>query len=129
MKLDINCVRDVLLAVEDNDYNNSLSLSSLHDKLPNYSLDELEYTCLKLSEGGFLHVLTAGALGKNYAVVSRINDLTFQGHEFLDNIRNEDNWNKLSTAIKQGGAASLRAIASVALDLGTSALKSKLGLQ
>ena len=41
MKLDINCVRDVLLAVEDNDYNNSLSLSSLHDKLPNYSLDEL----------------------------------------------------------------------------------------
>lgn len=128
MKLNIDCVRDILLVVEANEFGNQLTLDSLHAQIPQYTLDEVEYACLKLDEAGMLDVMSINTLGRTSPAVARINELTYEGHEFLDNIRAEDSWQKLSRAVKQGGSASLKAIATVALELGTSALKARLGL-
>ena len=128
MKLNIDCVRDILLAVESKDFGHQLTLDSLHTQIPQYTLDEVEYACLKLDEANMLDVTYINTIGRTTPAVARINELTYQGHEFLNDIRAEDNWQKLSSALKQGGSASLKAIANVALELGTSALKSKLGL-
>ena len=55
MRLDIDCVRDVLMAVEQKGFGQSYTISNLHDLL-DYSSDQIEYTCLKLSEAGYLDI-------------------------------------------------------------------------
>ena len=61
MRLDIDCVRDVLMAVEQKGFGQSYTISNLHDLL-DYSSDQIEYTCLKLS--GYHHSTNDS---KNYA--------------------------------------------------------------
>lgn len=63
MRLDIDCVRDVLMAVEQKGFGQSYTISNLHDLL-DYSSDQIEYTCLKLSEAGYHHSTNDS---KNYA--------------------------------------------------------------
>lgn len=43
MRLDIDCVRDVLMAVEQKGFGQSYTISNLHDLL-DYSSDQIEYT-------------------------------------------------------------------------------------
>ena len=85
MRLDIDCVRDVLMAVEQKGFGQSYTISNLHDLL-DYSSDQIEYTCLKLSEAGYLDITTVQMTQKTTPGIYSVNELTFQGHEFLSNI-------------------------------------------
>lgn len=58
MKLDADCVRDVLLVAETCPFNSSLYFRDLKTALPNYADDDIAYTCLKLKEAGLLSVVT-----------------------------------------------------------------------
>ena len=40
MKLNIDCVRDVLLLIEEQPFNTELGIKSISERLPNYSVDE-----------------------------------------------------------------------------------------
>ena len=82
MRLDIDCVRDVLMAVEQKGFGQSYTISNLHDLL-DYSSDQIEYTCLKLSEAGYLDITTVQMTQKTTPGIYSVNELTFQGHEFL----------------------------------------------
>lgn len=54
MRLNNECVRDLLLAIEENlGINDKVSIDDF--ELPNYSYDELIYTALKLIEAGFIN--------------------------------------------------------------------------
>jgi hypothetical protein len=55
-KLNIECIRDIMLALEDKPYKETYDVSTLHEHLPQYSNDELEYCCYKLYEAGFLEL-------------------------------------------------------------------------
>lgn len=128
MKLNLDCVRDILLTVEANDFGNQLTLNSLHNRIPQYALNEIEYACLKLNEADMIDIQTVNVSRKSVPSVARINELTFYGHEFLDNIRSDEGWKKVSSVSKQFGSASLKVIANIAAELATSTLKSMLGI-
>lgn len=120
MELNKDCVRDVLLSCEEllkmdeEGYMNSLSHEELEQVLPNYKTEDIIYTVVKLKEAGFLDVKVTRASG-NILVDVRINDITFTGHEFLNDIRDDNNWKKVKEIAKSVGAFSINMIAQIAV--------------
>ncbi|WP_238918592.1 DUF2513 domain-containing protein [Clostridium sp. YIM B02555] len=117
MKLDPNCIRDTLLAVEDYEFNAHITLNNLCEKLSQYNKDEIHYTCLKLYEGGFLDLQTLPAMMQNVPLIGSINGLTFQGHEFLEDIKEPSNWNNIISGCKKVGTFSLPFIKEIAIQV------------
>jgi hypothetical protein len=128
MKLDIECVRDILLTIEAQTDFVQISTHNFASLLPQYSLNQIIYACWRLYEGGYINLFLFYPPNQSTPIIRCIGDLTFQGHEFLADIKPKSNWEKLSGAFKQSGSASFKAVANVAIDVGTEVLKSKLGL-
>lgn len=120
MELNKDCVRDVLLSceellkIDEDGYMNSLSHEELGQALPNYKTEDIIYTVVKLKEAGFLDVKVTKAFG-NILVDVRIYDITFNGHEFLNDIRDDKNWKKVKDIAKAVGAFSINMIAQIAV--------------
>ena len=114
MKLNPDCVRDVLLAIENADFGEHISPATLHRSLPQYTEDEIEYTCLILSDGNFLQVMTIQLPGQEMPGVKSIIRLTFQGHEFIAKIRDPERWPKLKKAVSTVRDYSLSALNAIA---------------
>jgi Hypothetical protein (DUF2513) len=83
-----------------------------------YSDEEVGYHLNLLIDAG----LVKGKGG--IETIPNINKLTWQGHEFVDNIKNNDVWSKVKTRL-----AGLQSVAlSVVVALAESEVKQKLGL-
>lgn len=90
MKLNHDCIRDILLFVEENvNYNQHADFSAV--ELKNYSRDEIIYSADKLLEAGFIDGNKISSLGATLPSI-RITSITWTGHQFLDNIRDESIW-------------------------------------
>ena len=92
MKLNPDCIRDILLELEKLDLNESITIPELSNKLTEYAKDEVIYNCLKLREANFIIAPT-----KQYvtgSMIVSIMDITYEGHQFLSNIRSNNIWNK-----------------------------------
>lgn len=113
-KLNIECVRDILLAVEDKPYKETYNITTLHEHLPQYSHDELEYCCYKLYEAGLLELMTFDSCQYNGYAIKSINELTFDGHEFIQTIHPKTVWDRTKHIISQAGTASLAIVSDVA---------------
>lgn len=128
MKLDIECVRDILITLEQQSDFVEMPVYNFSSLLPQYTINQIIYTCWRLYEGGYINLFLFQQPTSFKPCIRCIGDLTFKGHEFLADIKPKGNWEKLSTALKHGGSASFKTIANVAIDLGTEILKSKLNL-
>ncbi|WP_297711076.1 DUF2513 domain-containing protein [Dysosmobacter sp.] len=124
MKLNHDCVRDVLLAVEAAPFENTYP-EQLQSMLPQYSEDELVYTCLKLDEAGYLNAQFDQYLG-GHLVLCWIESMTFNGHEFLDTIRDDTNWGKVKDTAKKAGVFSMKALGQIAQGVAQAAITSAL---
>ena len=113
MQLNPECVRDVLLAIELADIHQRITLDWLAGKI-NYDNDELWYTCIKLSEAGFLEVNTTRQIRSPLPVISIIRGLTYQGHEFLNEIRDDTSWGKIKEIGKKVSIFSIKQLADIA---------------
>lgn len=114
MNLDYDCVRDVLIEIEKKPFNTTLSFKSLCDAIPHFTPDEIHYCCLKLDEAGFIDLTPVKMAQQTVLGIKSINDLTFDGHEFLSDIKNDSTWNKTKETAKKIGSFSLHAIADIA---------------
>lgn len=112
MKLNIDCVRDVLLQCENIPLNNSLKLSELANALPKYSEDEIVYTCLKLKEADYLHIVIK-QIGSATTVV-KVTDITFSGHEFIEKIRPDSVFSTTKKVLGKIGVFSINMTSQVA---------------
>ena len=125
MRLNPDCVRDVLLAIESAEFGEHISPSTLHRSLSQYTEDEIEYTCLILSDGNFLQVMTIQLPGQEMPSIKSIIRLTFQGHELIAKIRDPERWPKLKkavSAVRDYSLSALEAIANGATSAGINAL-------
>lgn len=92
MELNPDCVRAVLLAVEACPFNETLNVEKLAAQLPDYSEEDIWYTCLKLKEGNLIDVETFPVVMSVMPGIKAIKCLTYNGHEFLAKIRDEHQW-------------------------------------
>ncbi len=125
MELNHDCVRDLLLAVEKYtnlnehlDHDNILSLYELKD----YDDDTVIYTAQKLNEAGYINGNINFYYDDNVHIA--ISSLTYNGHTFLDTIRDDVVWRETKKTASKFSSVSL----PILLDIGASYLKSKLGL-
>ena len=118
MKLDYDCLREMLLCIEENlkwddDLSHSmLNLSFFVQNMPNFSKAEIAYTLKMGIEAELID-------GQIYDCDTRILDiycygLTYEGHQFLDTVREKKIWEKTKNILKGIGGASLSVITSVA---------------
>lgn len=125
MQLNPECVRDVLLTIESADIHQRITLDWLAGKI-NYDNDELWYTCIKLSEAGFLEVNAKKYTRSPLPVIGRIHGLTYQGHEFLNEIRDDTNWEKIKEVGKKVSLFSLKQLAEIATTVAGTAITNAL---
>ena len=120
MKLKKECVRDLLLYFEKNlSYENEIQANCI--TLKKYTKDDILYTCDKLLEAGLINAIKQKAICSNYPIII-INSLTYNGHQFLDNVRSPEIWRETKSRLKSLGSVSIDMISQVAASVITSRL-------
>ena len=124
MKLNPDCIRDILLLAEEAcDHENFLECpedfpNSITDK---YSLNEIYYHIKQCELSDFLREVSWTLDGD-----CSIRDLTPSGHQFLADIRSDTNWNKTKEIAQKVGSTSLGAIAKIASEVITAVIKAQI---
>lgn len=121
MKMDIECIRNILLQVEENKF----TLCRQHYKdvisdeketlqfVKEYDYEKLFYHINLAEELGFIKCI-------HCAGFSTVLDLTAQGHLFLADIREEKVWSKTKEISNQLGTYSLEGIKQIAINVASS---------
>lgn len=121
MKLNPDCIRDILLyleenlKIEDNSFS-AISLNTLEDNLTQYSKEDIFYSVYNLKEIHFIEGIFRGA-DNCIMYICLIENITYAGHQFLDSVRPETVWKQTKSIIKQIGVHTLGFIESVARDV------------
>jgi len=125
MKLNPDCIRDILLAIEETcDAGHYFYSKEDSEKmLGNYTKDEIVYHARQCDMADMFYKFKQNSDGE-WEVV----DLTPKGHEFLANIREDTIWNNVKTVSSKVGSKSLNAISQIASAVVTEIIKSQLGL-
>ena len=104
MRLNPDCIRDILLYVEENinEQNNSINVGNLISNMNSkYDAYIINYHIIQLNQAQlFTHVVIDDG-----NIPLRIVDLSWEGHHYLNNIRDNKVWSKIKTSTK--GLASI----------------------
>lgn len=124
MKLNYDCLRDVLISLEENlSISPDLSFEYLYlddifnlKRLVKHSKEDVYYCIYNLEKINFLdgHIRFADG---GIPVVCRINNITYFGHEFLQSIKSDTVWMKIKAKIKPVAGLSITLIAEIAKDV------------
>ena len=129
MKLNPDCIRDILLSIEETtDCDNSFVYESgkTHiQRLEKYSDDEVVYHLRQCNMAGLL-VGYDFSFGRGY---NEAEDLSPAGHEFLAKIRSNSIWGKTKSILSSIGTTSLDATIQVAGIVITEIVKSYIGIR
>lgn len=117
MVLNHDCVREILLAVEQCPFDQTLNVEKLAEKLPDFDEETICYACLKMDEGNLLNMEVLLPSMSNMPNVGRIYSMTYKGHEFLDTIREKSVLERATAALKKGGGFSLKLLEEVAKEI------------
>lgn len=127
MRLDRECVRDLLLAIESETFGNDITKHSITniEQLKRYGINELTYTMLKLEEAKYINVDVQYAGDDVYNF--HISSLTWNGHLFLDNIRDEGVWKSTKKVASKFSSVSLSMLSSIATSVISKMISAELG--
>lgn len=117
MKLNPDCIRDLLFEVEENTqidrcYRYDNETIDPDSRLAKYTKDEVLYHANQCEMNG---LLIGVSMTNDYHCY--INDLTPAGHAFLADIRADTVWNKTKETAKDVGSFSLHALKEIATNI------------
>lgn len=120
MKLNPDCIRDILIEVESQTTFSSEFLypDDNSESLSKYCEDEIFYH-IKQCELSGLVTKVSWFLGGACC----IDDLSPSGHEFLANIRIDTNWNKTKEVAKRVGSFSLKTLKDISVQVISEVIK------
>lgn len=123
MKLNVDCVRDILLYLEDkiDTINDCVDFDELCSEFANkYDRNTLHYHINQISKSKLVDSVF-------YCddEPELINDLSPAGHEFIANIRSNTVWNKTKDISKNIGCTSLNAFKDIASNVITELITSQ----
>lgn len=121
MKLNPDCIRDILLTVEENTgYETNMRYPEDYPLLSSYSQEEIFYH-IKQCELSDLLTKVHWFIGGECMII----DLSPQGHKFLADIRSDSTWNKTKEISKKVGSSSLDTLKKIATSVVTEIIKSQ----
>lgn len=118
MKLNVDCIRDILLLVEQAPYQEVVYLDKIKNSLKSYSSDEIEYAILKLNEAEYIDARIIHY--DNGTIIRSIDDITYTGHQFLETIRDNKVWKETKSICGKVGTFALNFVSQVASGVITS---------
>ena len=127
MKLNPDCIRDILLYAESNtDLKNMVCLSpaDIPDELSAYAPNEIMYHIKQCELSGLFGEKVSWYISGN----CMIRYLSPSGHKFLSDIRSENAWSKTKQIACYIGANSIDTIKQIAAGVITSLIQSRLNL-
>ena len=126
MKLNYDCVRDVLLYAEENiEYINignslehkPLNFGKITTALSKYTESDVIYSIEKLFEAEFISLTSLHRDASGKIVKAQIADITWNGHDFLNNIREEVVWDATKTAANKVKAVSVFTLKTISAQI------------
>jgi hypothetical protein len=99
MKRDMELIRELMLAIESQDGDENTDLEPA-----GYDESQIDYHLELLIEAGLVVGEVHHMMGGNRPVM-RIERLSWEGHEFLDNARNEPVWKETMKTVKEKGGS------------------------
>lgn len=132
MKLNLDCVRDVLFLLEDNltiTSNLEICFFGLEEIVPilhQYNPGEIANVLLVLHEAGF--IVADSIFSEDCIEDILVSRITFNGYQFIESIRPESVWDKVKTISSKVGTFSINAISQIAISTITSLINAQLGL-
>ena len=127
MKLNNDCIRDILLALEEIcTFNTTFYYDrdeSVPSRLSKYSDEEIVYHIRQCALANLIldvHFYPDDTID--------IADLSPSGHEYLANIRSDNIWNKTKKVASEIGATSLSAMVQISSEIIMAIIKSQFGL-
>lgn len=114
MRLNYDCIRDVLLELEEmltcnytdqNFHTNEVDIENLFDKLSdkNYTIEEIFYSVKNLEQAKF--IIADFKQADDGIIDCEIFDITYEGHEFINKVRKDKVWNKVKDKVMSTGAS------------------------
>lgn len=123
MKLNPDCIRDILFVVENNaTYSNDVSEETIFKELDSkYPREEILYHVRQCEHSGlFLKVV-------HYFGGFSIQDLSPYGHQFINDIRQDNNWNRTKDIAKNVGSFSLDVLKDISSQVIATLISNQLG--
>lgn len=121
MKRDMDLIRDLLLHIESDplfDGQHWVTPATPSDMgISGHSMEEIAYHLSLLIDAGYVK-------GQHAMLIPTISQLTWDGHEFLDNVRDRDIWHKTKERIQGLSSVGLSVVAEIA----KAEIKKRLGL-
>lgn len=116
MKLNADCVRQVMLTIESFGLTDPANTLTIFDKLPDFSEEDVIYACYKLKESSLINFVKTPVIGWPYGSYQQFKnaELTAQGHDFLTQIANDTVWNRIKQKLKQFASISIPIIIEAA---------------
>lgn len=130
MQLNPDCLRTVLLYIEENqEMNNNGYIKELKSWeipkcIPEYQSADVIYSIKQLYEYNFINCRKMDTR----EFMCFIFDITPTGHEFLSNVKNDTVWNSTKENAKQIGSYSLGILSQIASAILTTVIKQKFGI-
>lgn len=139
MDLTIDIIRDVLICIKSHCeyYTNtkgSFCASPIgwriiyEDDVLNskYDIDDIKYCILKLNEGGLIKVSIGGTPNRIHYL--DIDDITWEGHEFLKNIEDDSFWHSFKKKLGESTKFSVGVLVKLVAEATFNYAKEKLGI-
>lgn len=130
MKLNPDCIRAVMMEIEkrhiitvndDNDVTfEILWIEALYEALPEYTKEDIFYSVHNLEQAGY--VSTSSHTGDDAIDMCAINFMTYEGHEFLDKIRDPERWKAVKSIMGAVRAFALDAVNQAANGIASAAI-------
>lgn len=111
MKLNNDCIRDILLFIEDKtDFENDfINVNDIAKKLNTYDTNTLYYHIKMIDQADLVdHISWAD--NRPYI----ISNLSWEGHQYIDNIRDDKVWKMIQDHTKKLSSVSLQLLISLA---------------
>lgn len=122
MKLNPDCIRDVLLYLEENlkvkdcQKFSEITLSQLQDALSQYQPEDVFYSVYNLHEIHFIDGRFSD-INDMKMYFCEINNITWNGHQFLNTIRPKTVWEATKQGASKLGIMSMHALNTIAMKI------------
>lgn len=127
MKLNLDCIRDVLLYLEDNliiekHVFKPIELKTLQNDLKKYTPEDVFYSVYNLYQIHFIEG-KFNDVSNMKMMFCEIENVTYAGHQFLASVRPESIWSKTKSVVSKVGVHTLGFVEGVAHDIAVESAK------
>lgn len=117
MRLDMDCVRNVLLALEkltnvdENHLHQRITTEDVFTEVPNFDEKEIYHTLYTLYQANYIEADKIDFCGGSDLIIEAI---TWPGYELLNNLRSEQIWKSVKQKIQPLGTVSINVLSQLA---------------